>query len=761
MAKQPAALKDHLVLQGYFLDHFGFADFPALRAYLLETPFDPLDPLGDILARLQRHGGKRQFSDGQMQRCEAALKSYLRQLRIRRRQPEMQLKYFQVLAILFSELYFDAYFRDPAALRADLNRFHERVSAGAPAPVAPFRESDLHKLAFWMATGSGKTLLMHIHYWQLLKFAPNQWDNILLITPNAGLSRQHAEEFRLSGIPCRVYDGNPDHLQTPADTVLILDIHKLEENKVGEGVRVDVACFEGRNLVFIDEGHKGQRSLEQRWKKLRERLAAGGMILEYSATFGQIIGKNRFLLDEYAKSILFDYAYRHFFHDGYGKAFRTYNLRTGALAEGYSRRMLGASLLTFYTQLNACRRHRAEVRTHQIETPLWVFVGSRVAGKKLESDILQVVRFLREMLRHPERLRELLQSTAAAPGGKGGLLAERVGEALARLAGDDFSPDEIYRTLFHGKGDLTLWEIRHGEGEIGLKTSGSPHYFGVINVGDVAALKKLLETEGLSVETDHFSGSLFDRIHHAENPLHLLIGSKKFIEGWNSWRVSNMVLMNMGKGEGPQIVQLFGRGVRLKGREFSLRRETAPASPLRLLQTLFIFGLNADYMNAFLNAIRQEGLNPEAPERPSPKPARERMQSPEAEAAPPSPPPCRRVVPDPALLRRIRVDARPRLTTVHSETETGKAVAVNRAGRLREQMAFLDWDQLLLNTIRFKTQSGRAHLILEPEAIREIIRDGDYTLYALPEQLEVRRFEDLASLQEIAEQVIQAYLRAY
>ena len=759
MAKQPAALRDHLVLQGYFLAQFGFTNFSALRAYLLETPLDSLDPLGDILARLHRHGAGRHLSGEQMQRCEGALKSYHRLLCTRRHQPDIELKYFQVLAILFSELYFDAYFRDAAALRADLNRFHERASAGAP--VTPFRESDLQKLAFWMATGSGKTLLMHIHYWQLLKFAPGHWDNMLLITPNAGLSRQHAEEFQRSGIPCRVYDGNPDHLQTPADTVVILDIHKLEENKTSEGVRVDIACFEGRNLVFIDEGHKGQRSVEQRWKKLRERLAAGGMILEYSATFGQIIGKNRFLLDEYAKSILFDYAYRHFFHDGYGKAFRTYNLRTGPLAEGYSRRMLGASLLTFFAQLNAYRRHRAEVRRYQIETPLWVFVGSRVAGKKLESDILQVVRFLRELLRYPERLRELLQTQTALLNGKGGLLADSVGEELTRLTEAGLPLESIYQTLFYGKGELTLWEIRHGEGEIGLKTGGSPHYFGVINVGDVATLKKLLEAEGLTVETDHFSSSLFDQIHHIEKPLHVLIGSKKFIEGWNSWRVANMVLMNMGKGEGPQIVQLFGRGVRLKGQRFSLRREAAPAPALRLLQTLYLFGLNADYMNSFLSAIRQEGLDPEKPDRPALKPSGEGPGAPVSATASPSPLPCQRVQPNPALLSRLRVDVRPRLTMVHSEKDAGKSAALNLAGRLRAQADFLDWDQLLLSAIRFKRHSDRAHLILEREVIRSIIRDGDYTLYALPEQLEVRQFEDLDTLQQIAEQVLQAYLLAY
>ena len=51
-----------------------------------------------------------------------------------------------------------------------------------------------------------------------------------------------------------------------------------------------------------------------------------------------------------------------------------------------------------------------------------------------------------------------------------------------------------------------------------------------------------------------------------------LIGSKKFTEGWSSWRVCTLGLMNIGKKEGSQIIQLFGRGVRLKGYNFSLKR---------------------------------------------------------------------------------------------------------------------------------------------------------------------------------------------
>ena len=98
--------------------------------------------------------------------------------------------------------------------------------------------------------------------------------------------------------------------------------------------------------------------------------------------------------------------------------------------------------------------------------------------------------------------------------------------------------------------------------------------------------------------------------------MHLLIGSKKFTEGWSSWRVSTMGLMNVGKGKGAQIIQLFGRGVRLKGYDLSLKRSGKTQLPegverpkhIGVLETIGIFGIHADYMAQFRDFLDEEGL---------------------------------------------------------------------------------------------------------------------------------------------------------
>src|SRR5690606_32066833 len=96
-------------------------------------------------------------------------------------------------------------------------------------------------------------------------------------------------------------------------------------------------------------------------------------------------------------------------------------------------------------------------------------------------------------------------------------------------------------------------------------------------------------------------------------PVNMLIGSKKFVEGWDCWRVSTLGLMHVGKSEGSQIIQLFGRGVRLKGHSWSLKRSgfSTPAHQpehIQSLETLNVFGIEADFMEKFKKFLEEEDL---------------------------------------------------------------------------------------------------------------------------------------------------------
>jgi hypothetical protein len=122
------------------------------------------------------------------------------------------------------------------------------------------------------------------------------------------------------------------------------------------------------------------------------------------------------------------------------------------------------------------------------------------------------------------------------------------------------------------------------------------------------------DSDAFDSERDDFGGALFGTLNNKDSQLNVLIGSRKFTEGWSSWRVSTMGLLNMGQGEGSQIIQLFGRGVRLKGKGFSLKRTTPQERPkgihLDKLEALNIFGVRASYMAAFKDYLREEGITP-------------------------------------------------------------------------------------------------------------------------------------------------------
>jgi len=60
----------------------------------------------------------------------------------------------------------------------------------------------------------------------------------------------------------------------------------------------------------------------------------------------------------------------------------------------YSRVMFTANLLSFYQQLLSYQKNRDLAILHNLEKPLWIFVGATVQGES--SDVALVTRFFRE-----------------------------------------------------------------------------------------------------------------------------------------------------------------------------------------------------------------------------------------------------------------------------------------------------------------------------------------------------------------------------
>lgn len=723
-------------------------------------------------------------------------------------------KYFQYLALLFTEIYLDRYFRDPRALLASLN---QKVAAWnvdkpeadqiAPLDAAGEAWPQLNKLAFWMATGSGKTLVMHANILQFQHYLAKhgrrrELNRIILLTPNEGLSQQHLREFQAAGIEAELFNKDGRGLFA-GQAVEIIEVTRLRDEMGDKTVAVD--AFESNNLVLVDEGHRGASGGgDGAWMRFRNALCEKGFSFEYSATFGQAVKGNAVLTDLYAKNTLFDYSYRYFYGDGFGKDYQILNLDE-ATQRDHRDLYLVACLLSFFQQQRLYRDKESAFKPFLIEKPLWIFVGGSVTAtlaKQDASDIVEILKFLAGYVANRtgsvQRIERVLNQGLVTATGKN-LFAGRFAylNTCGLTAAQVF--DETLAVLFNapGGGQLYIENLKGATGEVALRLGAENEPFGVINVGDDAKLVKLCEDNKLATGDLEFSGSLFHDINKPHSQVNLLIGSKKFTEGWSSWRVSTMGLMNVGKGEGAQIIQLFGRGVRLKGYEMSLKRSGKKQLPegmdrpkhIAALETLGIFGIHADYMAQFRDFLEEEGLptNDDRIEFLLPviknlgtqklKTIRlkKKINGVNTEFGDayrklgPIPTVSR---PDPATDRsteylqknQVILNWYPKIQAMKSGGLVGgdADAAPNQAHLGPRHVAFLDVDELYFELERFKAERGWYNLNITRQGVEGLLADQSwYQLLIPPEELAFDSFERVRLWQEIALALLKKYVERY
>jgi hypothetical protein len=443
-----------LVLNQWMMEFFKGGTLQALKMRLGEDRHEGIEEDGQTGFFHELHRNLFQvdrISEQDLRRYDLNIVQHWNAITMQRNKVEgtiFNLKYFQYLSLLFSEIYLDWYFNHRQLLLDGLNERMRiyNTEQDIEHRLQYYDADDLNKLAFWNATASGKTLLLHVNIRQYLHYFQNGHrdaypDKIILLTPNEDLSRQHQKELKLSGFDFfRLFDKS--RRSGVAGMIEIIDINKLGE-KMGDKT-VAVEAFEGNNLVLVDEGHRGTGTAAGAWMSRREALVRGGFAFEYSATFGQAVAKgftvykaeqdlikknakvhfdttNLKKLDEtqrlqltltseekrraramamreiYAKSILFDYSYKFFYDDGYGKESLILNLKDEDYAqEDIDRQYFTACLLSFYQQQYLWRTNHLKLADYNIEKPLWVFVGNTVAGE--DSDILKILKLLAKFL---------------------------------------------------------------------------------------------------------------------------------------------------------------------------------------------------------------------------------------------------------------------------------------------------------------------------------------------------------------------------
>ena len=721
-------------------------------------------------------------------------------------------KYFQWLSLIFVEIYLERFFNSRDRLCGELNdyveKFNQHYNQHELFPL--YLPDDLNKLCLQNATGSGKTLLMHVNLLQYLYYLEKtnrlqNFDQIILLTPSESLSDQHRLAFAESGI----YADYGSLFKYKGLAFNILEITKLGE-KEGDKTKA-TNSFGDRNLLLVDEGHRGMSGKEEgAFIKRRNQLSANGFTFEYSATFEQAIAASgiREIENSYAKTILFDYAYRWFYGDGFGKDYQILNLPASSEIVSQPKTLyLTACLLKFYQQLRIYQENRHTLTAFNPEKPLWVFVGNSVSSPKgktdekiVATDIAQIIQFIADFLTNIQQTKRQIQEILTGTGQDTGLLDQTgndiFAEAFTYLATllnqgetiETLYQDILFRLFNHGSGgQLVLKRIKGESGEIALSVGTSETPFGLINVGDAKGLCDHLvsvatqDETRLSVEDSDFSEALFAAVKDSRSPVNLLIGSKKFVEGWDCWRVSTMGLMHVGKSEGSQIIQLFGRGVRLKGYEKKLKRCTSLNginSPqwLSELETLNIFGIEADFMEKFRDFLKEEGLpgNEQKTVISIPltfndgldknlkmiRAKRKGKDGNEYNFKTDAPIPSLWENPPAYLLSNpLELDWYPRIQTVQSHQQTNTTREKSTASLTPEHLALLDYDALYFELERFKRERSWHNFNISKGAIEKILQRSDwYNLYLPENRHALDSFENLFLWQQITTALLKRYI---
>lgn len=487
---------------------------------------------------------------------------------------EVQLRYYQILALYFTELY--------------LKKKDEYDFAFS-------KES----LAYWMATGSGKTIIMHINILQYIKYCKNFRDfEVIMTTPGVNLIDQHEREL------------TPfiEFLNTKYHNAIRLTI-ETTQGLVKKTERIP-DFFEVPNvksyqrLILVDEAHIGLGTTADlgAFMRLRNDLnKEKSFLFEYSATFHNI---NYSLEKEYEKSIVYDYNYNLFYKDGYGKDYFFQDLKEDVLQGDENARFadnLNRNLSVINEKIELWHNIDYSVQkdlfkaSQHTDKPLIAFMGNTVNNKEKSaqnedpetSDITKIVNFLAS-------LTDAQKTT--------------------------------YKYLFNEEytGKLTLTRNPETDDEI-LLSYGNGGYWGIVNVGNGPKFINDLDNQNVirkpqdKVIVSNIERYSFKNIDSQNSPVNVLIGSRKFAEGWNCFRLSVIGLINLGVSKGNKIIQIFGRGVRITGlkkdgkRTFPKHNEdyfklknTKEEDKLQKIETLCVFSLKKSYLKTFTEAVNKE-----------------------------------------------------------------------------------------------------------------------------------------------------------
>ena len=496
----------------------------------------------------------------------------------------------------------------------------------------------INRMGFWMATGSGKTLIL-VKLIEVLKRLIELQEipdyDILVLTHRDDLIAQlktHVQEFNAghADLSIRLYSLK-DYEQVkrgprPLPGELPVFIYRSDNLSDEAGQKIlDFRSYEndGQWYVLLDEAHKGDRD-ESKRQHIYSILSRNGFLFNFSATFTDerdvVTTVRNFNLAEFIRA-------------GYGKHIAVLEQEIRAFRdkeEDYSdeekqKIVLKSLLMLAYTRQFCEELQQAGALLYH--RPLLVMMGHTV-----NTDEADVKLFFRELVKIGKgevaaetwqaAKDELWEELRQRPAFMFEEDAVRVREQRFRALSLDNLRELVFNERSPGEIEVQKRPSNHKEVAFKLKTGEQP--FALIKIGDISGWLKG-ELVGYEVSETFEDESYFERLDEDESDINILMGSRTFYEGWDSNRPNVMNFVNIGMGTEARkfILQSVGRGVRIEPVPNARRRllplsndgRVPPATfeqvqsrgnPRALpIETLFIFGTNRSALHFVIDHLDQ------------------------------------------------------------------------------------------------------------------------------------------------------------
>ncbi|MCK0501222.1 DEAD/DEAH box helicase family protein [Helicobacter pylori] len=488
-------------------------------------------------------------------------------------------------------------------------------------------ENFINRLAFYMATGSGKTIVI-IKLVELLSVAIRMGlipkKNIMFFSANENLIKQFEKEIEK-------YNRGKD-FSKQIDFKNLKSITHKDFHRAPKGFFEKIALFyyradlmndeeskenllnykdywdNGENYVILDEAHKGNKS-ESKRQAIFSLLSLKGFLFNFSATFTEesdlITSVYNLSVGEWVKL-------------GYGKEsvlLKKNNLNAFKDLKDLNDREKEIALLKALLLLGMQKRYKIEgyfhdplmlVFTHSVnmensDAEIFFKTLARVIENDDGNDFLKAKEDLLEELKDPEFLFSANKDKDY-----------KVKVFKEGLKSMDFKglKEEVF---YASNGHIEVIINPKNNQEIAFKLNTSDRVFCLIKIGDITEwiCEKLKSVKVVSKNLSFKEESYFSQIDRSS--INILVGSRTFETGWDSTRPSVILFLNIGLDDDAKklVKQSFGRGVRIESVKNQRQRlayldiDEAIKKDLKpnaaMLETLFVIPTNHASLEAILN----------------------------------------------------------------------------------------------------------------------------------------------------------------